>query len=199
MTDQPFIFAIIIILTIVGLAYFLIWPRYQAIDERKQILADIDSELKNAEAKLESFKEIKNRYEKEKSRIKELKQIMPMNEDIPGLLLNLDKLLITNGLATTGINFSISPSQAVKDKKAQNSDLPNILGINFGISGSYEGIKKFFGDIELNKRLMDIKSFNISSSNIKSKSSEGTETGSTAFNCSLSIDAYYSEFSQKLK
>lgn len=163
----PIIFVLIAVGLIAG-AYFLIWPKYQEFNLKKQEVGFTDEEFRIKEEYLlnieNNLKEL-SKYEEEVSKIN---SALPSDPSIAALLNYFQKESSQNGLILKTIDVSGLFTQAEAQSKIQK------MPFSLTVSGSYNSFKNFVLAVYKNTRLIGIKSIKFSSNY------EETEKGITA-------------------
>jgi len=183
------IILIILILAFIAVVIFFDVPGVQGvlqtrkdIDIQKQILLDDQLFLAKVKQLIKIYKENKDNIDK-------IDFILPLKEDIPNLLVQvealvleqgliLDKLEVTTPTEETGGGVSLAENRA---KKETSTTKYNTLNIDLGFTGDYSALKNFLKATEENMRLIDINSIGISP--------ESEASG--IFRFDLSLKTYY--------
>lgn len=171
------IIILILILVFIGVVFLLVLPAYnrftllnREIKWQEQLLVDKQAVIAKAE-------QLKQDYETHKDDLKRVNYALPLGEEIPNLIVQLEALVLENGLVLENLNF------LEKEAKTEEAPAPyKSLEISLQAAGTYESLESFLKALELNLRLMDIKSIDFSS--------EQSETeGLFTFNINLIV--YY--------
>jgi Tfp pilus assembly protein PilO len=183
------IILIILILAFTGVVIFLDVPGVQGvlqirkdIDAQKQILSDDQLFL----AKVEQLSKI---YKDNKENIDKIDFIMPLKEDVPNLLVQVEGLVLEQGLILDKLEVTVPAEETAgtvnlaeaRFKKEAPVAKYNILNIDLGFIGDYSALKNFLKATEENMRLIDINSISVSP--------ESEASG--IFRFDLSLKTYY--------
>lgn len=170
----------IILLLIVGSYYFILQPKYREVSiGGRYNLSSLQQDLENRNEYLKQLQELNDSYNSiSASQINRLEQALPKENDVPGLLVQLEALAVSEGVFLRGVNFSDVPqetlgtrgtSRAARSRAAandQNQSDPlslvqkvtvNLDLVSAGI-GNYEQMKSFLTAIENNLRIFDVDS-----------------------------------------
>lgn len=167
--------AIIILILVFGFMFFLN-PKYNEVKvsgalnlEAKQV------GLANKEVQLSELKKLAENYSQLlKSDIEKIEKILPSEEDIPGLLVQLENTAKNNIFNI--LSLDINSIQSLSKNK-QNDSIKK-LAITLTIEGGgYTDLKLFLSQLESNLRLFDVEALNFTS-------------GSNLY--TLNISTYYS-------
>jgi len=127
-------------------------------------------ELRNYLRELQLMQEEISRFSDED--IETLRSILPGEEDIPGLFVQIQEIAEKNSFMLGSVNISSIEDIAASGSEAQTGEgsaVPTVakigqMNIAFVISGGgYEEFKSFLSDIERNIRLFDIYDINFGS------------------------------------
>lgn len=150
-----------------GAVVFLDVPGVQNVLKlRKEIKKQEQAFVEKQElvSKIENLKEV---YETRGEEFKKISHILPLGEDVPSLIIQLEALALEGGLVLEDISFSVyTEESAVKNREAPQKeevvkDYQTLL-INLKLIGDYSAFKNFLKAAEENIRLMDIISVNFS-------------------------------------
>lgn len=136
-----------------------------------------EKEIEALSRYLQELKEMKSEFESvSREDLDRLNQILPSEKDIPGLMVQLQRIAQKNKLFLQNISFSTSETASSAGGEnertganpengapgGENSGLGQEdslreLRISFSVSeGDYEALKKFLSDIETNMRIFDV-------------------------------------------
>lgn len=179
------IIAIILIIALIAIVVFLDLPAYNRVSFlRKEIKTSrvFLEERQELIAKVEQLKEIYDSREKEIGRVY---YVLPLEKDIPNLIVQFEALATENGLVLEKIDFIEKTIKKAADSTPQAGPQKEYksLEVSLSLSGSYESLKSFLEALEYNIRLADIKSINFSSE-------KGLEGGSI-FTFGINLEVYY--------
>ena len=130
--------------------------------------------------------QLKQVYDSRKEAIKKASYLLPIEKDIPGLIVQFEALASENGLILESINFIEKTKKRASTGGGEAAVMPGqiykTLNVSVELYGSYASFRSFLEAIEYNVRIMDISSINFSSE----KSEE-----SSAFNFNVELEVYY--------
>ena len=185
-------FTVLIIIVISFLFYYLWFSGVLENTKNKELLIETTKEnIKKSNIELvETQKIIEKFVVLENYDLSKLYKMVPLGENIPDILVQLESLAVRSGINITGIDIK---KEIIKENKNNGSNrksfvgglaglLPEIfteeinfdtlnsklhrLNVNVKVSGTnnYFAIKNFLYSLERNLRLTDVKSFSYSSS-----------------------------------
>lgn len=155
----------LLVLAIVGIGYFLLLPKYQAIRADHQSLSQKQASTEALKSKLGSIKSLISDADKNKTELESLDEAIPDAPRIPELLANFDYLVQQSGLLLTNLNITLpeiskKPDQPKFNKRLESilssTDNLGIIAVNVAVSGQYQNLKNFLLNLEQNLRLMDV-------------------------------------------
>ena len=187
------VFVPLLVVAIIAVGYFVVWPKYQGTQDVKQILDTrlLDAELRRGQ--LQSIQNLVQEFAEKKTRLNVLDDALPTAARIPELLANFDRLSAQSGLQLDSVGLSLLP-----DLDTPLEDIPesNFLFIEkfreetknlhqlqalVKVRGNYTGFKTFLATLEQNLRLMDVEGFSITAPG----------GGEEAQEMTLSVNIYY--------
>lgn len=118
-------------------------------------MAKKQQELKNLEKQWQSYKELKEEYKTNQAAFEKLGIALPEEEDIPGLLVQLENLARQSGLQPLSLRL----------EEGKEAKIPGVseLRIVFSVGGgTYPLFKRFLAAVEENLRLIDVLNVNFS-------------------------------------
>ena len=142
---------------------------------------------------------MKQVYDSRKSEMNRVFYVLPIEKDLPNLIVQFEALASENGLILEKINFI----KQVTTKKAAAEDVEwgeksptsttttetlepqkdyKTLEVSLSLSGNYQSFQSFLEALELNIRLMDIKSISFKT--------QKTEAGA-GFTFDINLQVYY--------
>jgi len=104
---------------------------------------------------------------------------LPPEKDIPGLIVQFEALASENGLILESLNFIERTIKKTGEAEEEKKDYKS-LAVFLSLTGNYKSFENFLKALELNVRLMDIKSIEFSSEKIE-------EEGIFNFNVDLEV------------
>jgi len=164
---------------------FLIMPAYDNLNANRQIIAQEKSTLEQITAFNQKIEEMNRQYKAEE--LERLLSVLPKEEELPSLLIQLEALAIGNGLIMESVDFSeitsgVTPPQpspelqnvlptsqeasgeSVLGNQQETQATPyKILAVRLKLSGGYDAFKNYLQAVEKNLRLMDVTSLDLDS------------------------------------
>ncbi|MFA6215883.1 MAG: type 4a pilus biogenesis protein PilO [Patescibacteria group bacterium] len=143
--------------------YFILEPKYNEVGVGgKYNLSTMQEELNKRKAYLDNLRKLNNNYQNiNQTEIEKLKQILPSDQDIPGLFVQLQSLAEESGLLLAGVSINEVP-EAKKIAKGSSEAVIKKLNVSLNListgKGSYEEVKIFLTALEDNLRLFDVNS-----------------------------------------
>lgn len=156
---------------LIALASFLyawkfIIPNYS---ENKATLANLESEIGDANKKLESLKTAKNTLDQLGELPDQLFVSIPEDKDMPNLITELEALAGKYKIVIPAIQVSDGGTQSSSGNTASaatgttaNAASPNAVSISFAVDGSFEELSGLISSLEKDIRFVNIKSASIS-------------------------------------
>ncbi len=176
-----------ILTTIVFIAIiiFFVWqyflPTFDTVSALRAEAKTWQAKLDDTQNLSRKLAELKKKYVSLASEVDRVNQAITEQQDLPGLLVQLENLASQNGLILNNIAFGDSNDQKNK-KPASLAAGVKTLSIDLSLNGSQNSLKAFLGSIESNLRIMDV-------SAISFNEPDASVTSGQDF--SLSLSAYY--------
>ena len=153
----------LLILVIAASAYFVLLPKYKALNEAKQVLVEKQTEVSEKEAQLQGVRDLISDLKSKKEQLASLDEALPDAPRVPELLANVESLSLSSGLLMSNLQLTI-PQRSSGDSKATplvqgiSGPLDNlgIVQVDLILKGKYVNLKTFLTNLEQNLRLMDI-------------------------------------------
>lgn len=199
MNRSALIIIIFLALTaLIGWQYF--WPTFEKVSGLREDLMDWGGKLEEARNLSQKLAALKQKYEAMPEEIARIIQALPSQDDIPGLLVQLEQLAAQNGLILNNVSFE-TPEKAGAGGSAaggvnanltsKKTSLPagvKTLEIKLSLTGPQGSFSAFLPAIEKNLRIMDVSeiSFGAGSSDTVSETAVDTSR-----DFSLSLITYY--------
>lgn len=160
-----FLLVLIMAIILVGGYFLLVGPKYQEYREVSQVELNDKIKLYDAlENNLADLKVLNKNYD-DLSRydFDRLDMVLPKEQDLPGLFVQIAALAEENGFTLMNIDFT---DQSIKNNGKTASTLDNKikkLSINIVLRGKgYTDLIRFLDAMEYNIRLIDVNSLNFS-------------------------------------
>ncbi len=183
--------AFLSVVLILGLGYFLLLgPKYQELKSGGQFnLKSKQIELKTLERQLADLKALKqNLADLAGQDLSKLRFILPAERDLPGLLVQLEKIASENDfiLLSVGLSSASGPARldSARPAKGAVEDNYGLKKLNLSLAlagGNYPDLLRLLDAFEYNLRLMDVASINFTP----------VQTSSSQSSYSLNLITYY--------
>ena len=155
---------------------FLIMPSFDSMNLDRQILLEKQSSLEQAKLFNQQIAEKNSQYKSEE--LENSLSVLPKQEELSALLIQLERLATGNGLIMESVDFSKieqeEPQSAPELKEGAYSEsglLLNaegtqaqpyrILLVSLKLNGTYGAFKNYLQAVEKNKRIMDVASLSL--------------------------------------
>ena len=153
---------ILIIVIVLFSYYFILEPKYQQVGIGGSYNIDtLETEFEKRTNYLNDLKQLQENIRKVNQQdIAKLERILPKDEDIPGIFVELEALALKNNFLISSININEVPEPI----KSEVKDKSPIKKLNISLSlvnasgGSYSDLKEFLDGLEYNLRLFDVNS-----------------------------------------
>ena len=156
---------LLVIIILVGGGYFILFPKFQELRPGGRYHLDSYLLLKESRANhLQDLKALVNNYKSiSQNDIDKLRKVLPPQQDIAGLFVQLDYIAKKNGFFLQTIDIR----EEKVDPQREREESPAIKKLEISINlvgGNYFTLKNFLNDIETNLRLFDVKGIHFSKS-----------------------------------
>lgn len=163
------VFAIILIVTSIGLFQYFIDPTYQEVKDLRAQEADFNEALNNTEKVQEIRDLLLTKYNSfSPEDLKRLEKLLPDNIDNVRLIIEIDKIASRHDLALKDVQVtetqpraSASVVAAGSEGFAGNEARYGTAPLAFSLVGDYAAFLSFLRDVERGLRLMDITNITI--------------------------------------
>lgn len=194
---------IVVILVVIGLGFYFLKPQY---DKLRQTQDSVTAEKNNLETQKQNLKnatDLLKNYEAVKDNLANLSLALPLREDIPNLLVQLESLATKNGVLMSSVSYSSESEEkgtektkgpAVKGSSlkpeipeeeegvtpaGETPETPSVgystLKIDLSLAAHYDAFMKYIEDVQRSLRFLDITSISF---DVESQSSTGgTKSG----------------------
>jgi len=169
------IFIGVFIVIIVGSIIFLDVPTFQNISEFKTQIGTQQKTLDEEKMFISRVQTLIEEYDLNQEIFKKLDYILPVDSDVPNLIVQLESLTKDNGIILNDIQIS---SVVMGDKTVNYGT----IAISLKLSGDYRAFKNFLQATENNIRLADIDSINLASKE---------DSGIFTFEYEVNLNTYY--------
>ena len=153
--------AVLIMLIVVGGYYLILRPKYEQVGVGGSYnLSAVKAEVNKRQDYLNNLNELINDYQKiSQADVGRIKNVLPADKDVAGLFVQLQEIAEKNNLLLASVNINETPEAiTAQDAKSQIKQISVNLGLVNPAVNSYQKIKNFLSDLELNLRLFDISS-----------------------------------------
>ncbi len=164
-----YILPLILIATSVGLFFAFINPTYQEVKALRGESARYDAALTNSQQLQSERDALSEKYRNMPAeQIARLEKLLPDNADNIRLIINLQQMAQTYGMAISSIKFDANAvdtsanSLAAVSVQEQQKDY-GTFKLEFTTNGSYDSFQKFLKDMERSLRVTDIESIDFNS------------------------------------
>ncbi len=180
------LFALIILVALVLVVWFLLWPAIQETIEAGNNLTAWQQKLEETKEAKQKLGNLEEKYKDLQNEEERILKVVPNQEDLPGLLVQLEALASQNGLVLNSLNFTypqaakgvataaaadtdvLKSGQSVAASSQAGTDalsgsLPGnvkILVVALDLAGDYNSLKNFLRAVENNLRLTDVNAIN---------------------------------------
>lgn len=149
--------ALIILILILGF-YYILQPKYEEIKiggsldrtALQEKLLQQQNYYKDLQALITNYQKISQ------PDLVKLKEILPQQSDVPGLLVALQKITAEHNFFMSSMNVNEMPQPVIAVKSDPKIKKLNVTLNLTGKKSSYSDIKNFLADLEYNLRLFDV-------------------------------------------
>src|SRR3989338_10022709 len=158
--------ALIIFVAAVGLiTWQYLLPEFGVVFDLREEFNVWEKKLNETQSLREKLADLEKKYNGMASEADKVAEAVPAEQDISGLLVQVEELASRNGLILQDVNFSVV--EAKKNQSPAASAAPNIpatgqgapgikiLTVDLSLNGSYASLQNFIKSIENNLRIMD--------------------------------------------
>jgi len=183
------IIILILVLAFIGIVVFLDIPKVQEVLSLRKEIQNQEEIFLEKQILLAKVEKLQKTYEENRESLEKTDYILPFDQDIPNLIVQLESLALEAGLILEEIDFSTEEEEFEdKARRARKIEEGTVvkdyqtMNVTLNLIGGYSGFREFLRLIEENMRLMDI--------SFVSFSVENTELGSF-FEFNLRLRTYY--------
>lgn len=173
--------ALIILLALVGVFYYMYLLKPQ-IEKVK----DLNNKINEANIKLEELTNIKRNEAKIRELIDEnnkdlelLRSVLPLGEDLPRLLTQIEQVEKEEGIKFDNINF-VGGAQAqaggIQSARLMTREDHYEMKVTFSVTTTYEKFMKLLNRLENFPRILVIRKISVSSPRMMTKETEKNQT-----------------------
>jgi len=149
---------IILILVFTAVIVFLDVPGVQnVLDLRKDINVQKQAFIDSQEMQ-DKIQSLVSSYEENKDVVEKTAYILPDNEDLPNLIVQLEALAFELGLLLEKIEFAVVKPDSAGGEGGSSAPTQNYqtLNVTLRLIGTYPALKNFLKETEENIRLIDV-------------------------------------------
>ena len=173
------IISAVLLISIFGLAIFLVYPKYQRYNSLLQDVKKEETNLQYKESYVMSLNEAKQELEKYNEEFAKIDSALPNDPLVPSMLAYLQKATSQNGLVAKnlgGFSTNIQPENPIIQE----------THYDFSASGPYSSFKNFLLTLEKSARLIEIEALSLTAE-APAKGEAGTQPVSTESDPRISI------------
>lgn len=146
------IIVIILILGFIGIVVLLDIPKVQNIFDLRNQIENQKKTLEKNQYLIGVVEKLRESYEINKETLNKLEYIVPGEQEVPNLIVQLEAIAAKGGLILGEIGFPTEDKNTVTNQDYKSST------ININLTGNYASFERFLSAIEENIRLMDVES-----------------------------------------
>ena len=152
-SDKTNLFILAIFLTCFFIGYFVLIPKNGAYRNSKISIENNILRKANLEEKAVLLKGLGEKLKSEDAFIKKTRNVLPLDPQVPELLLVLDRLAIDNSLYLNAFSPTLEQPVATEGGAKTTVVAWKTVSLRFDIVGKYPDIKNFIKDLEQNRVL----------------------------------------------
>jgi Tfp pilus assembly protein PilO len=181
------IIIIVLILSFIGVVVLLDIPMVQGIFDLKNQIKEQQKSLEEKQNLISIVEKLRDTYESNKETLNKLEYIIPGNQEIPNLIVQMEAIAVKGGLILKEINFTTEEKSNTKNQEAGSGEKQiagdyKSLTVDANLTGDYAAFERFLNTVEENIRLIDIESIIFATE---------SETEISLFNFNLIFKVYY--------
>jgi len=163
-----------------------------SIPSLRQEIAIAEEDLAVLRQKNERLSEILSQTRTVESNLEVLQTALPVNDEVPALIMQLEKIAKQSGMSVQHLGFGQSGGST---KPSSDSDVTSeesrggveTISLTVVIDGSYPSLQTFFRNLERASRVINVTNFRFSSAQKKG----GEEGGGSGLSVTLGAEAFY--------
>lgn len=168
---------IILVIAALAITFWVLLPLWYSTQAALELKKENENNLLERKKLTANLEHLIGQYNERSSDLTSFSKAIPVGQNIPELLINLEALASENGLIFSSVNFK------PKDLKAQNV---KTLIMEIRVKGSYSAFQNYLKAMEKSLRLFDVTRISFS----------GIAPGQTSINpnnleFNLSVNTYY--------
>lgn len=165
--DKKNIISLISFIVSLILIFVFVFPLYSSVKIMRLESSQKHEEIEKLKELLAKVEKIKSNYQNVAEEIEKVFLALPEEKDVPELLVQFEKLAVSNGLLLESIKFGEISKKKESDSSSRSKKIlsifPNSI-VELKITGSYSAFKNYLKALEKNVRSMDVYSIKFSSS-----------------------------------
>lgn len=183
--------AVLTVMIVIGCFVFtwkFILPGYT---QKQQEIAQIDLEIKNAQAKYDSLTETKAALSQLGDLVNQMLVAVPSDKDTPNLITELEAIAAKNDATIPSISIADSSSSESATSAASGvASSSNAITVSFAVCGSFDGMHTMISSLESDLRFMNVQSITLTQEAASSSPVSGSDTCSGKLSLAIQLLAY---------
>lgn len=186
----------VLTLGLLGSILFLNIPTVEGVLATRKEIQSQQGQLNQTTDFIRIVEKLMEKYNDNQKVLQKLDSILPNNQDIPNLLVQIEALANDGGVVLKDVvitasseDKTTSKAQEIRTGDVSQEKIPTdykSININLKLTTSYESFKNFLKTIENNLRLVDIDSISFSS-----QAKDNTKEGGNTFDFDIMLKTYY--------
>ncbi len=178
---------------LLGLAVF----QFLSVPPKRRQMATYEGNLLGVRQKSEKLSEILSEIKTVESNLEVVRQALPVEDDIPSLLTQLEQVAKQSGVGVQHLGFgegkSVSKGEEEEGEEggpASSAGKVKKISLTAVVDGSYSALQTFFRNLENTSRVVNVTNFRFSPAQ---KKEEGLPAGrqGQALSVTLGLEAFY--------
>lgn len=153
-----------------------------SIPSLRQEIAIAEEDLAVLRQKNEHLSEILSQTRTVESNLEVLQTALPVNDEVPALIMQLEKIAKQSGMSVQHLGFGQSGGSTEESRSGVET-----ISLTAVIDGSYPSLQTFFRNLERASRVIHVTNFRFSSAQKKG----GEEGGGGGLSVTLGAEAFY--------
>ena len=171
------IFPLTLFFIALAVSFWVLWPLYGDTLAALELKKQNQNNLAERKKLTQNLERLIGQYNERRSDVASLNKAIPLDQNIPELLVNLEAIASENGLIFSGVNFKSKDLKAVGIKT---------LIMEIKVKGSYPAFQSYLKALEKSLRIFDV---TIVSFNGIAPGQTGAKIDNLEFN--LTVNTYY--------
>ncbi len=164
-------------------------PLWDSVDFQKSRNSSLKQEVDKMEELVNKLKELTLVYDQKKADAERLEKFLPIGENGAGILNSVEMMGAQAGIIVDSVDWAQKKEEDGRARKGATEGLTGalqagneVLAVNIGAAGTYEGLKNFIVNLENNLRLTEIKQIKLTPKG---------EGGGNIFDFDIIAEMYY--------